>query len=98
MILHPVGKFIFVSPVVAAAVSEGGIFLPSAAKEAPQTGIVRGLGPKVPEDCGVKVGDVVVFAKYTGNEIRADGKPILAMTEKDLLCVLEDTPDSRRKK
>lgn len=98
MRLHPVGKFIFVRPVEAITVTDGGIFLPSVAREAPQTGIVLGIGPQVPKDRGFEVGDTVVFAKYTGNEIVADGKPLFAMREKDLLCVLEDTPESKRKK
>lgn len=73
-----------------------GIFLPdTAAKEKPQTGKVLAVGAgKVTENgtripLEVKVGDEVVFAKYSGSEVKLDGKNYLILCERDILAVIE---------
>jgi chaperonin GroES len=73
----------------------GGIIIPDTAKEKPQRGtviaagdgVVRDGGARVPLD--VKTGDVIVFGKYTSQEIRLDGEDYLVMREDEVLAVIE---------
>ena len=72
-----------------------GIVLPETAKEKPQKGTVLAVGPgdrdedgdRIPMD--VKEGDTVLFAKYSGTEIKMDGKKLLILRESDLLAILQ---------
>ena len=73
----------------------GGIIIPDTAKEKPQTGEVMAVGPGGRREDGalipmdVKVGDQILFGKYSGNEVNIDGKDYLIMRESDILGVLE---------
>jgi chaperonin GroES len=73
----------------------GGIIIPDTAKEKPQQGRVVAAGPgKVGDDgkrqpMGVKPGDRILFAKYSGNDVVLDGEEHLIMREEDVLAVLE---------
>ena len=73
----------------------GGIIIPDTAKEKPQEGEVIAVGPgKVTDDgklkaMNVKVGDKVLFGKYSGNEVKMDDQDYLIMREDDVLGVLE---------
>ena len=73
----------------------GGIIIPDTAKEKPQEGEVIAVGPgKVTDDgklkaMNVKVGDKVLFGKYSGNEVKMDDQDYLIMREDDILGVLE---------
>ncbi len=75
---------------------QGGIIIPDTAKEKPQQGEVLAVGQGkrledgtlVPLD--VKVGDKVLFGKYSGNEVKIDGEECLIMREDEILGVLED--------
>lgn len=75
--------------------TKGGIIIPDSAKEKPMQGKVVAAGngritedgKKVPMD--VKVGDTVLFAKYSGNEVRIDDKDYLIMKEDDVLAIVE---------
>ncbi len=73
----------------------GGIIIPDTAKEKPQEGEVIAVGPgKVADDgklkaMNVKVGDKVLFGKYSGNEVKMDDQDYLIMREDDILGVLE---------
>jgi len=75
--------------------SKGGIFLPDAAKEKPVEGIILAVGGGKVHDDGkvaplaVKVGDRVVFGKYSGTEIKVDGEDRLILREEDILGVVE---------
>lgn len=75
--------------------SKGGIFLPDAAKEKPVEGIILAVGGgKVLDDgkvapLAVKVGDRVVFGKYSGTEIKVNGEDRLILREEDILGVVE---------
>jgi len=75
--------------------TRGGIFLPETAKEKPQQAKVVAAGPGKILDSGergamgVKKGDVVIFAKYSGTEVEVDGKELLIMRESDLLAVVQ---------
>jgi chaperonin GroES len=92
--LKPLGNRLVIEPVEQEDVTVGGIVLPETAKEKPQKGNVLavGLGDKdengkrIPMD--VKEGDQVLFPKYSGTEIKIDGKKLLIMREADVLAIL----------
>ncbi|BAJ64692.1 MULTISPECIES: co-chaperone GroES [Anaerolinea] len=93
--LKPLGSRVVVEPIESEDVTPGGIVLPETAKEKPQKGKVLSVGPGDRDDKGnrismdVKVGDVVLFAKYAGTEIKVDGKKLLILRESDLLAIVE---------
>ena len=72
-----------------------GIVLPDTAKEKPQEGTVLAAGPGRLDDKGarvkpeVKVGDVVLYAKYAGTEVKIEGEELLILKETDVLAVLK---------
>jgi chaperonin GroES len=73
--------------------TRGGLFIPDTAKEKPQEGEILAVGPgrfedgsRVPMD--VKVGDKVLFGKYSGTEVVVDGEALLILRESDVLAVL----------
>ncbi len=74
--------------------TSGGIIIPDSAKEKPQQGKVLAVGPgKVLEggtrvDMTVKVGDLVLFGKYSGSEVKIDGDEVLIMREDDILGII----------
>ena len=74
--------------------TSSGIFLPDTAKEKPQEGKVVAVGPGALGEDGkrvaleVKVGDVVLYAKYAGTEVKQDGKELLILSERDILAVI----------
>lgn len=76
--------------------TEGGIFLPETAKEAPQWGTVVKVGPGKVLDNGekrpmtVKEGDKVIFGKYSGSKVKIGADELLFMREEDIMAVLED--------
>jgi chaperonin GroES len=73
--------------------TRGGLFIPDTAKEKPQEGEILAIGPgrfdegkRVPMD--LKVGDKVLFGKYSGTEVVIDGEPLLILRESDVLATL----------
>ena len=80
----------------------GGIIIPDTAKEKPQEGEIIAAGPGGRSEDGkvtpldVKVGDRVLFGKYSGTEVRIDGEDLLIMSESDILGVVE-TKSARKK-
>jgi len=92
--LKPLGDRVVVKPIEQDDVTAGGIMLPDTAKEKPQKGTVLAAGPGNRNDAGerveldVKVGDVVMYAKYAGTEIKLDGEKILILRESDLLAIV----------
>ena len=73
--------------------TRGGLFIPDSAKEKPQQGEIVAVGPgrfdegkRVPMD--VKVGDKVLYGKYSGTEVTIDGEELLILRESDVLAVL----------
>jgi chaperonin GroES len=76
----------------------GGVFLPDTAKEKPQEGRVLAVGPGRTLDNGtvvpvaVKSGDKVIYSKYSGSEIKIDGKEYLIVSEKDVLAIVDAVP------
>ncbi len=75
--------------------TKGGIIIPDTAKEKPQEGEVIAVGPGARGDDGkivpldVKVGDRILFGKWSGSEVKIDGDELLIMKESDLLGILE---------
>jgi chaperonin GroES len=94
--LKPLGSRVVVEPLESEEVTAGGIVLPDTAKEKPQKGTILAVGPGDRDDEGkrialdVKVGDVVLYAKYSGTEIKVDGKKLLILRESDILAILEN--------
>ncbi len=90
----PLGGRVLVEPIEQEEVTAGGIVLPETAKEKPQQAKVLAAGPGDRNDKGeriamdVKVGDVVLFAKYSGTEVKIDGKKLLILRESDLLGIV----------
>jgi chaperonin GroES len=78
--------------------SSGGVFLPDTAKEKPQEGIIRAVGPGRVTDKGsvvemhVKAGDRVLYRKYSGSEVKIDGTEYLIIPEKDILAIVDKVP------
>jgi chaperonin GroES len=75
--------------------TKGGIIIPDTAKEKPQEGEVVGIGPGGRDEAGklipidVKVGDRVLFGKWSGTEVKIDGEELLIMKESDIMGVIE---------
>ncbi|NDD67092.1 co-chaperone GroES [bacterium] len=89
----PLGDRVIVEPQSAEQVTKFGVYIPDTAQEKPQTGVVVAVGPgRFAEDgkhipMTVKEGDVVLFAKYGGTEIKIDSQPYLIVRENDVLAV-----------
>ena len=72
----------------------GGIIIPDTAKEKPQEGEVVAVGPGAKSDEGkispmdVKIGDIVLFGKWSGTEVKLDGKDLLIMKESDIMGIM----------
>ncbi len=96
MKIQPLGDRVVIKPLAAEAKSKGGILLPDTAKERPQEGEVIAVGKGKVMDNGqvaaleVKVGDKVLYGKYSGNEITSsEGAELLIMREEDILAILK---------
>jgi chaperonin GroES len=94
MNVKPLADRVVVEPNEQEEVTAGGIILPETAKEKPQQGKIIAAGPGRTDDKGkrvdmeVKVGDKVLYAKYSGTEIKLDGKKVLILRESDILAVI----------
>ncbi len=93
---QPVGDRVVIKPIEGQEQkSAGGIYIPDTAKEKPQEGEVVAVGPGRMTDDGkrlaieVKVGDRVVYSKYSGTEFKEDGKEYLFIRETDILAKLK---------
>ena len=91
--IRPLGDRVVVK-LVKEEKTAGGLVLPDTAQEKPQTGEVLSVGPGKMLDNGnrqavdVQVGDKVLFAKYSGTEVKLDGETYLLLSEKDILGVV----------
>ena len=87
--LEPLGDRVVVKPLPSEEVSKGGIILPDTAKEKPQEGKVVAAGNgKKDEPMELKIGDTVLYGKYSGTEINVEGKEYLMMRQSDVLAVI----------
>ena len=95
MAFRPLGDRVLVKRVEEEEKTRGGIIIPDTAKEKPQEGEVVAVGPGARDDSGkiqaldVKTGDRILFGKWSGTEVKLDGKDLLIMKESDILGVLE---------
>ena len=95
MAFRPLGDRVLVKRVEEEEKTRGGIIIPDTAKEKPQEGEVVAVGPGARDDSGkvqpldVKTGDRILFGKWSGAEVKLDGKDLLIMKESDILGVLE---------
>jgi len=93
--LTPLGDRVLVEPQEREEVTKSGIVLPDTAKEKPQEGTVIATGSGRVDDKGtkhpldVKAGNKVLYGKYSGTEIKLDGKEYLILSEKDILAIME---------
>ena len=93
--LRPLGDRLVVETKEQAGQTASGIILPETAKEKPQEGTVLAAGPGRTDDKGkriamdVKTGDVVLYARYGGTEIKIDGRKLLIVKESDILAIVE---------
>ena len=93
--LKPLGGRVIVEPIEQEEMTAGGIILPETAKEKPQEGKILAAGPgerdedgeRIPMD--VQIGDKVLYAKYSGTEVKMDGKKLLILRESDILAVID---------
>ena len=93
--LHPIGDRIIVKALQSQERTKGGIVLPDTAKEKPQEGKVIAVGKGRLLDSGevkpleVKVGDKILFGKYTGTEIKVEEEDVLILREEDVLAIIK---------
>ena len=82
--------------------SKGGIIIPDTAKEKPQEGEVIAVGPGARDESGklipldVKAGDIILFGKWSGTEVKIDGEDLLIMKEADIIGVVENTRAAKK--
>jgi len=94
MKFRPLHDRVVVKRIEAEEKSSGGIIIPDTAKEKPQQGEVIAVGPGGRDEAGklipmdVQVGDRVLFGKWSGTEVKIDGKEYLIMKESDIMGVL----------
>ncbi len=92
--LKPLGDRVIVKPMEAEETTKGGIILPDIAKEKPIEGTVVAAGPGKTSDDGklvkleVKVGDKVLYGKYSGTEVTVEGEEYLIMRESDIFAII----------
>jgi chaperonin GroES len=95
MKIRPLADRVIVKRIEEEEKTKGGIIIPDSAKEKPQEGKIIAVGKgKMLEDgkvipLDVKVGDRILFGKYSGNEIKIDGEEHLIMREEDILGIIE---------
>ena len=87
--MKPLGTRVLIEPLKAEEKTQGGIIIPDSAKEKPQSGKVIAVGPgSKDEPMEVKVGDVVLYGKYSGTEVSVDNKDYLIMSQSDILAIV----------
>ena len=92
---RPLHDRVVVQRIEAEEKTKGGIIIPDTAKEKPQEGKIVAIGPGGRDEAGqlivpdVKVGDRVLFGKYSGQTVKVDGDELLVMREEDLFAVVE---------
>ncbi|HBB93454.1 MAG: co-chaperone GroES [Bacteroidetes bacterium GWF2_49_14] len=88
--VKPLGDRVLVEPQEAEVKTASGIIIPDSAQEKPQKGNVIAAGPGTKDvEMEVKVGNVVLYGKYSGTEIKVEDKTYLIMRQSDILAVIE---------
>jgi chaperonin GroES len=96
--IKPLADRVLIKPLPKEEVTKSGIVLPDTAKEKPMEGTIIAVGPGNKNEEGkiipldVKVGDIVVYAKYAGTEIKEDGEELIILRESDILAKRSNRP------
>ena len=96
MKLRPLQDRVLIRRVEPEAKSAGGIFIPDTAQEKPTEGEVVAIGPGLRDEAGqlhpldVKPGDIVLFGKWSGTEIKLDGEDLMIMKESDIMGIVDE--------
>ena len=102
MKFRPLHDRVVVKRIDAEEKSAGGIIIPDTAKEKPSQGEVLAVGPGARDESGkvvaldLKVGDIVLFGKWSGTEVKLDGEDLLIMKESDIMGVIEQTAQVKK--
>jgi len=102
MKFRPLHDRVVVRRIDADQKTAGGIIIPETAQEKPMQGEIVAVGPGSRDETGkvvaldVKAGDVVIFGKWSGTEVKIDGEDLLIMKESDIMGVVEVTKKSRK--
>ena len=87
--IKPLSDRVVVEPLEAETKTASGLYIPDSAKEKPQQGKVLAVGKGTKDEpTTVKVGDTVLYGKYSGTELKLDGKDYLIMRESDIFAIL----------
>ena len=103
MQFRPLHDRVVVRRVDAETKSAGGIIIPDTVKEKPMEGEVVAVGPGARNEQGaiqpldVKAGDRILFGKWSGTEVKLDGKELLIMKESDIMGIIEGTAEVTKK-
>ena len=104
MKFRPLHDRVVVKRIDAEEKTAGGIIIPDSAKEKPSQGEITAVGPGGRDEAGklipidLKVGDRVLFGKWSGTEVKIDGQDLLIMKESDIMGVLTDVPAGPRRR
>ncbi len=102
MKFRPLHDRVVVRRVDADEKSAGGIIIPDTAQEKPMQGEVVAVGPGARDEAGerialdVKAGDIVLFGKWSGTEVKIDGEELLIMKESDIMGVIEKSRSAKK--
>jgi chaperonin GroES len=103
MKFRPLHDRVLVKRIEAEEKTKGGIIIPDTAKEKPSQGEIVAVGPGGRDEAGklipidLKVGDRILFGKWSGTEVVLDGDELLIMKESDVMGVLTDVPAAKKK-
>jgi chaperonin GroES len=103
MQFRPLHDRVILKRIEADSKTAGGIIIPDSAQEKPSQGEIIAVGPGGRDESGkltpidVKVGDVVLFGKWSGTEVKVDGQDLLIMKESDIMGVLEGVVAGKKK-
>ena len=103
MKFRPLHDRVVVRRIESEAKTAGGIIIPDTAKEKPQEGEVVAVGPGARNEKGeivaldVKVGDRILFGKWSGTEVKLDGEELLIMKESDIMGIVEGGAGAKKK-
>ena len=103
MKFRPLHDRVVVKRIDAEEKSAGGIIIPDSAKEKPSQGEILSVGPGGRDEAGklipidLKVGDVVLFGKWSGTEVKIDNVDVLIMKESDIMGVITGLPATKKK-
>jgi len=93
--IKPLSDYLLIEPLEGETKLPSGIVIPDTAKEKPQEGKVLSVGPGRRDDTGnivpmgIKAGDIVMYKKWGGTEIKIEGKDLLLVKEEDILAIIE---------